>query len=354
MKKTRLISIIVCLLTLFLINTSYAVQYEIIDLGEGRAYDINNNGQIVGRSSGEAFLYDNGMINTLNNSPRSATGINNNSQIIGSVHTASINTAFLYESGTMTDLGTLLNSGGAWDYSSAGAINDNGQIVGTSCADFDCLINAAYLYENGSMINLHQLMGATSESTAMDINNNGQIVGRLDNDSYMFDNGTVTYLEQGGDDSVAYGINDYGQVVGSLGAHAYFWENGTMTDIHASIGGNISRAEDINNNGQIVGMSFYSYTDKRAYLYDNGTVTILPGLGGTESQATAINDSGQIVGYAQVPIYAHPTSTTPSSFETHAVLWNPVSVVPEPISSILFIVGGATLGFRRFRKKFKK
>ena len=31
-----------------------------------------------------------------------------------------------------------------------------------------------------------------------------------------------------------------------------------------------------------------------------------------------------------------------------------VRVVPEPISSTLFIVGGATLGFRRFRKKFKK
>ncbi len=30
------------------------------------------------------------------------------------------------------------------------------------------------------------------------------------------------------------------------------------------------------------------------------------------------------------------------------------SVVPEPISTTLFIVGGATLGFRRFRKKFKK
>jgi hypothetical protein len=30
------------------------------------------------------------------------------------------------------------------------------------------------------------------------------------------------------------------------------------------------------------------------------------------------------------------------------------NVVPEPISSTLFIVGGATLGLRRFRKKFKK
>jgi len=30
------------------------------------------------------------------------------------------------------------------------------------------------------------------------------------------------------------------------------------------------------------------------------------------------------------------------------------TVVPEPVSSTLFIVGGATLGFRRFRKKFMK
>jgi hypothetical protein len=31
-----------------------------------------------------------------------------------------------------------------------------------------------------------------------------------------------------------------------------------------------------------------------------------------------------------------------------------VTVVPEPVSSTLFIIGGATLGFRRFRKKFIK
>jgi hypothetical protein len=33
---------------------------------------------------------------------------------------------------------------------------------------------------------------------------------------------------------------------------------------------------------------------------------------------------------------------------------NAPPVVPEPISSTLFIVGGATLGFRRFRKKLKQ
>jgi len=31
-----------------------------------------------------------------------------------------------------------------------------------------------------------------------------------------------------------------------------------------------------------------------------------------------------------------------------------VAVVPEPVSMILFVVGGATLGFRRFRRKLKK
>lgn len=31
-----------------------------------------------------------------------------------------------------------------------------------------------------------------------------------------------------------------------------------------------------------------------------------------------------------------------------------VGVVPEPVSSILFIIGGATLGFRQFRKKLRQ
>lgn len=48
-------------------------------------------------------------------------------------------------------------------------------------------------------------------------------------------------------------------------------------------------------------------------------------------------------------------STIPKTYSRMAIaVMDGMAVVPEPISSTLFIIGGATLGFRRFRKKFKK
>jgi hypothetical protein len=55
-------------------------------------------------------------------------------------------------------------------------------------------------------------------------------------------------------------------------------------------------------------------------------------------------------------LFKHGSQSNPTKDSTvHALaVMSGQAVAPEPISSALFLVGAATLGFRRFRKKFKK
>jgi probable HAF family extracellular repeat protein len=105
------------------------------------AHDINDSGQIVGRSrtaenaSGRAFLYSNGTMTNIGTlgGDSIARAINNNGDVVGQSYTTMNNTnvhAFIYSNGVIQDLNTLLPVGSGWTLLFATDINDYGQIVG--------------------------------------------------------------------------------------------------------------------------------------------------------------------------------------------------------------------------------
>jgi probable HAF family extracellular repeat protein len=272
--------------------------YRLIDLGtlpgdvQSLALDINDRGQVVGRSG--------------NWDPGCETGEC---------------TAVLWENGTVTDLGTLPDH----DYSEARAINNQGEIVGLAGSwDSGQHGQHAVLWDNGFITDLGMLPGEASAS-ASGINERGQIIGSSGGSlasfiaphAVLWDNGTITDLgilatwfdstaSPVGrvDFSHAYGINNRGQIVGvsttETGVHAVLWENGTVTDLGTLPSHNYSEAFGINERGQIMGLSGM-WTDGcnagqcTAVLWENGTIMDL-GIPMTAwGLPSGINNPGQIV-----------------------------------------------------------
>lgn len=258
-------------------------------LREGWNYTCSPSGHLCQGKNliTRGFIWQNGAMTslaTLGGNINEAFGINNSGQVVGVAETGNPDSTCVRPQ-VLDYFGVIWNTDGSIQkllpfsgdpISAAVGINNNGQVVGGSgpCAPLSPAIGRhAVLWQSGSV-------------TATDLGNLG-----------------------GSTNNVAFGINGRGQIVGFSGladgtAHAFLWQNnGPMQDLGTLPGDVFSLALSINDNGQAVGQSCNANGNCRAFLWQNGVMTdlntlVAPGSAARLLVANDINNQGQIVGQA--------------------------------------------------------
>ncbi len=194
----------------------------------------------------------------------------------------------------MRDLGTL---GGFQSF--AIAINESGNVIGTSDMSRRGWPHHAFSWKDGRMRDLGTLGG--SDSTAAAINDKGQIIGQSVTkhnalDGFLWETGKMRDL---GRDREVHDINAHGQIVGTK-ITAFLWQKGAVQSL-GTLGGATSDARKINDSGQIAGISTINDGTDRAFLWKSGKLVELPMVtekGGVLPGCVvwAINQRGTVVG----------------------------------------------------------
>jgi probable HAF family extracellular repeat protein len=309
----------------FAFPLAHAVLWErrkVLDLGTldggsvSLGISVNNAGQVVGFS-------DNGIPDPFAMFP---TGTQ--------THT------FLWENGDLQDIGTL---GGPDATPGPGCDNQRpGVIVGTSYTSFTPNASTGiptqdpFLWENGTMTELGNLGGTMNFGQCA--NNRGEVIGEsnLPGDktthAFRWRNGKMKDLGTlGGPNSEAIWINDAGDIAGSADLptpnihDAVIWRNGHIKDLGSLPGDPCSRGRAINSRDEVVGGASDCMNFLHAFVWEEGgpmrdlNKLIAPGSGLQITNAFNINDRGEILAKS------FPLGTTPNDDEDlgHLVLLVP-------------------------------
>jgi probable HAF family extracellular repeat protein len=261
----------------------------------------------------------------------------------------------------ITQLGSL---GGTT--SAGNSINDRGWIAGLSNLAGDEAMQAT-LWRDGAPTNLGTLGGPNSAVLWPLKNNHGMIAGVAETEEmqplneawscsaffpgdpthhvclgFVWQGGRMRQLPTlGGDNGFATGVNDRGRIVGwaentvhdptcnlpqVLQFRAVVWDGHRrriLQELPPVAGDTVSAATAINDEGQVVGISWIcanavgGYSAAHAVLWENGASPIdLGTLGGVAwNTPMAINQGGEVVGFANVP------GGDPGAFNAHAFRW---------------------------------
>jgi probable HAF family extracellular repeat protein len=227
------------------------------------------------------------------------------------------NTATLWSNGKSINLGTLGLRGAppgcttnlCYDTSTATAISNSGQIAGFESAYARSTVpDHAFLFTNGKMTDIHNDSLFPQGTWAAAINASGQVVGRgrladYTDRPFLFSNGAMVDLGAlpGGTSAFATDINDAGQVVGVSNALGFLFSNGQMTAIPLPANATQIFGLHINRNGQIAAMIKGSNFEHIG-VFSNGAWTDLGAPAGTtQVQLRGFNLSGQVLAWALIP-----------------------------------------------------
>ena len=333
-------------------------QGEMTDLGSlsspnnsSFAWWVNDRGWVVGGSENgaidpiagvpeaNAVLWKDGQIinlGTLGGNQSAAFGVNNHGQIIGYATNATPDPwpliipygtqmrAFLWQSGTMRDLGTLGGPDSVGLY-----INDRGHVSGASfTSDIPEPSTGIpplepFLWDGRKMHSLGTLGGVYGAVFGM--NDKDQVIGNSSTadapgaclfggpgcHGFLWDRGKIRDLGTlGGTSSIPAMLNDAGDVAGGANTtndetiRAVRWKDGAIQDLGGVDGDPCSLAWGLNNRGQIVGISV-PLCDlslaPRAFLWEHDEMIDLNTriVGDPNFQlvyAEAINEKGEITG----------------------------------------------------------
>jgi probable HAF family extracellular repeat protein len=260
--------------------------------------DVNNHGQVVGRSGDTAVLWDEGRAVALpvRHEDRAHEGreINDRGEVLVQAGT---NRAYHWLDGEVTDIGEPAS------YADVVDLNEGGQaLVGRGTGP-------GAVWEAGTFTALPPA-GEGERMLVKDLSEAGHVSGSIGamldilyipGRSFVWRSGSRTWLQWMEHGSA---VNRHGQVIG----YNVLAGSGSLSN-----GGRTTRLDfwpqDINDRGQVVGSRPVG-EQRRAVLWEDGRRVDLGTLGGTTSEATAINERGQVIG----------TSTTADGVN-HSFVW---------------------------------